>query len=351
MRVGKLRCLSRKILSDRLLNRWRRDALLAPTRASAQSLDAAAIGTAVRAVADVFEREYFDAALSKTVAEEIKRRLDGGRYASANVPAALAKRLTADFYELTKDKHIAVALATPRAANSGGGGERRNVPTTAGFRRTEIIAGNIGVLDLAFFMRPDRASRRAGRGDADPAAGRRVDPRHARERRRLAGHGGAVHQLSDRRHGTAAVRDRSPRRIEGQSTAPRAGRRPVATRAGRFTCSRLPRTFSGGEGLAFLLQELKRAVVIGEVTAGAANPGRPYPAGELFEITVPNGSVVTAIGRAIGGPRRHAGRQGAGGRGVSGRASAGDRRCARDDRGTRPVAKSCGAFGRILSNR
>ena len=58
------------------------------------------------------------------------------------------------------------------------------------------------------------------------------------------------------------------------------------------------KTFSGGEGLAFLLQELKRAVVIGEVTAGAANPGRPYPAGELFEITVPNGRVLSTIRRA-----------------------------------------------------
>jgi C-terminal processing protease CtpA/Prc len=58
------------------------------------------------------------------------------------------------------------------------------------------------------------------------------------------------------------------------------------------------RTFSGGEGLAFLLQERKRAVVIGEVTAGAANPGRAYPAGELFEITVPNGRVLSSIGRA-----------------------------------------------------
>ena len=56
-----------------------------------------------------------------------------------------------------------------------------------------------------------------------------------------------------------------------------------------------PRTFSAGEGLAFILQERKRAVVIGEVTAGAANPGRSYPAGTMFEITVPNGRVVTAI--------------------------------------------------------
>ena len=57
------------------------------------SLDTAAIGTAVRAVAAVFEREYFDAALSKTVAEEIERRLDGGRYASASEVVRDALRL------------------------------------------------------------------------------------------------------------------------------------------------------------------------------------------------------------------------------------------------------------------
>ena len=58
-----------------------------------------------------------------------------------------------------------------------------------------------------------------------------------------------------------------------------------------------PRSFSGGEGLAFLLQDLKRAVVIGEVTAGAANPGRPYPAGDHFDITVPNAQLLTSVTR------------------------------------------------------
>jgi C-terminal processing protease CtpA/Prc len=56
-----------------------------------------------------------------------------------------------------------------------------------------------------------------------------------------------------------------------------------------------PRSFSGGEGLAFLLQDLARALVIGEVTAGAANAGRPYPAGDLFDITVPNAQLLTSV--------------------------------------------------------
>jgi C-terminal processing protease CtpA/Prc len=56
------------------------------------------------------------------------------------------------------------------------------------------------------------------------------------------------------------------------------------------------RTFSAGEGLAFLLQERRRVEVIGEVTAGAANPGRPYPVNSRFDVTVPNGRVRSAVG-------------------------------------------------------
>jgi C-terminal processing protease CtpA/Prc len=55
------------------------------------------------------------------------------------------------------------------------------------------------------------------------------------------------------------------------------------------------RTFSAGEGLAFILQERNRAEVVGETTAGAANPGRPYRLNSHFEVTVPNGRVRSAV--------------------------------------------------------
>jgi C-terminal processing protease CtpA/Prc len=54
-------------------------------------------------------------------------------------------------------------------------------------------------------------------------------------------------------------------------------------------------TFSGGEGVAFLLQERHRAEIVGETTAGAANPGRPYPVNDRFSVTVPNGRLRSAI--------------------------------------------------------
>jgi C-terminal processing protease CtpA/Prc len=54
-------------------------------------------------------------------------------------------------------------------------------------------------------------------------------------------------------------------------------------------------TYSAGEGLAFILQERHRAVIVGERTAGAANPGRPYPINDRLEVVDPNGRVRGAV--------------------------------------------------------
>ena len=56
------------------------------------------------------------------------------------------------------------------------------------------------------------------------------------------------------------------------------------------------RTFAAAEGVAYLLPERHRAEVVGEVTAGTANPGRPYPLNDRFSVNVPNGRVKSAIG-------------------------------------------------------
>ena len=43
------------------------------------------------------------------------------------------------------------------------------------------------------------------------------------------------------------------------------------------------------------MQEQDRAEVVGEHTAGAANPGRPYPINTRLSVTVPNGQVRMAL--------------------------------------------------------
>ncbi len=263
--------------------------------AGLQALDASETRSAVKAVADVFAREYFDIPLSISIPEELRRRAASGRYTGFTAET-LARRLTTDFFELTKDRHIAVALARRGGGSAGSAPERRDVPTSAGFRRTEIIAGNIGVLDMAFFMRP------VEHRDALAAAMRTLQPADALildMRENGGGSPGTVALLISYLLDVPSQplfeivgRDGSRQmyRTEASLLPARNAARPVFVLTSR-------RSFSGGEGLAFLLQDLNRATVIGEVTAGAANPGRPYPAGELFDITVPNGQLLTATSK------------------------------------------------------
>jgi hypothetical protein len=56
-----------------------------------------------------------------------------------------------------------------------------------------------------------------------------------------------------------------------------------------------PRTFSGGEELTYDLQVLKRALVVGEVTGGGANPGGPVPLGHQFFVNMPGGQAVNPV--------------------------------------------------------
>jgi C-terminal processing protease CtpA/Prc len=54
-------------------------------------------------------------------------------------------------------------------------------------------------------------------------------------------------------------------------------------------------TFSGGEELAYDLQALKRAVLVGETTGGGADPGGMQPVGHDFDVVMPKGRAVNPI--------------------------------------------------------
>ena len=57
------------------------------------------------------------------------------------------------------------------------------------------------------------------------------------------------------------------------------------------------RTFSAGEELAYNLQALRRATVIGETTGGGANPGEEFRINEHFEMFVPTGRAINPVTR------------------------------------------------------
>ena len=56
-----------------------------------------------------------------------------------------------------------------------------------------------------------------------------------------------------------------------------------------------PMTFSGGEELAYDLQALKRAVVVGEVTGGGANPVTIIDLGHQFSVSMPTAQGINPV--------------------------------------------------------
>lgn len=264
------------------------------------ALDPSMIRSTVESLSQVIQREYFDVQVAVKVDAALQAALADGRYLAAPSPGALAGALTRDLYAVTRDKHLAVTVKRPPDAVPPGGGpsaSKRDLPTTAGFRRVEILPGNIGYLDLTMFLRltEHREALAAAMKTLQPARALILDMRD---------NGGGspdtvvllISYLFDQP--AMPIMEIIPRAGETQTylTQPatanieRNGTRPVFV----LTSSR---SYSGGEGLAYLLQEQKRAIVIGEKTAGAANPGRPYPVNEVFEVTVPNGQIRSAIKR------------------------------------------------------
>jgi hypothetical protein len=263
---------------------------------SFQSIDPDTLSPTVRGAADTFGANYFDAARGERVSRELKRRLADGQYSKVTTNQELAERLTRDLFELARDKHVAVHVRRPPNASGGAPPRPRDVPTTDGFRRTEILPGNIGVLEMAFFMRP------VEHRDALDAAMKTLQAADALiidMRRNGGGSPGTVallisYLLDEPGRPLFDIRPRTGTpdvySTESPALPMRNGRRAIYVLTSK-------QSFSGGEGIAFLLQDIRRALVIGEVTAGAANAGRGYPINDTFEIVVPNGQLLTSVSR------------------------------------------------------
>jgi hypothetical protein len=266
-------------------------------------MDGAFVTATVESLGAVVKREYIDADLGAKAEVKLRQSLADGRFAAAPTPAALATLMSRDLYDVTHDKHLAVeavrdAPGTPRptAAQADEARARAVQQANYGVRRAEILPGNVGILDLSSFFRPEEAR------DAIAKAMKSLSKADALILDMRANGGGSPgtvailmsYLIDEPRVPLFEIVHRAPEPADKYATdstppAERDALRPVHV----LTSSR---TFSAGEGLAFLLQERHRAEVVGEQTAGAANPGKPYPVNDRFTVTVPNGRVRSAIG-------------------------------------------------------
>src|SRR5207248_2868040 len=109
-------------------------------------------------------QEYFDPKIGAEVDAAVRRSLAEGRYAGAADDQALAALLTRDLFAVTRDKHLVAEARLDIPAQRERSVEQADQTratavrrTNAGVRKIEILAGNIGYLEMTSFFRPEEA--------------------------------------------------------------------------------------------------------------------------------------------------------------------------------------------------
>jgi hypothetical protein len=262
------------------------------------ALDAAMRAKVVEGAASKLAAEYVHPAVGKQMAEALRARLRRGEYDKVTSSAAFADLLTEQLLAICHDKHLHVDFDVEALPPEGTDREDMTFARIVnyGFEKAERLEGNVGYVDIRVFFKAEW-----GAPTAKAAMGFVADTRALiiDLRRNGGGHpemvGLVASYLSEHeRIHLNDLRYRRGDRVEANWTLPLAGER-VYGRSRPVYVLTSEQTFSGGEGLAYALQGLHRATIIGETTRGGANPNQYFNLTEHFMIAVPIGQAINPI--------------------------------------------------------
>lgn len=225
-------------------------------------------------------------------------------YVRINSAEALASRLTDDLRSVGNDKHFKVRYSDVADAESSTAMDQAEMlrehdaeeANAMGIRSVTRLPGNVGYLRLAYFSNDPESSNIVASAmwllhGSDALI---IDLRHNQ--------GGSTAMLDDLlayfftdQQKLRSVSTRALGKVSVEN-----GYTSLYTSAPRFIDKPLfvltdSRTFSAGEECAYDLKALKRATLVGETTAGGANPGSDHDLGNRFEVFIPTGLVANPV--------------------------------------------------------
>jgi len=254
--------------------------------ADQRPVDAALIGSTLDALAGTLERSYVSAQMGKEMADMLRSHKSSGRYAGTTNGSRLAEKITADLRALSKDLHLGIFYGQLPKNDASPRGEP-GPETNYGLSEIKVMEGNIGYIEIDEFSHSEKARQAAVEAMAAVADCEalifdlRSNPGGGPEVGHLISSylfdaptllGSYYNRLED------AVKDiytleSLPGKRFGQ-------KKPVFVLTSSVTAS-------AAETFAFCLQDLKRAVVVGERTVGAAQGARYMAVNERFFATIP----------------------------------------------------------------
>jgi hypothetical protein len=257
----------------------------------------------VDAVAKAIEDNYEFPDRAEKMARSLRERSSSHQYDGITSGDALAKRLTQDLYEIGDDRHI-------RVFQPGTHGEHTSLPIPGaeaqeqreaawvnyGFSEVKRLAGNVG------YLKVDRLLPTEAAVDTANTAMKFLSNVSALIIDLRDNHGGSPEMVrllctylfepGRRVHLNDFQWRGQPQLVESYTLGSVPGRsfadKPVFVLTSHHT-------FSAAEELAYDLQSVGRATIVGEVTGGGANPGRVFPLPEGFWIFVPTGRAINPV--------------------------------------------------------
>jgi Peptidase family S41/N-terminal domain of Peptidase_S41 in eukaryotic IRBP len=238
---------------------------------------------------------YVSPEVGKTMAREIAKRAQHGAYSTTD-GVLLAKLLTDDLRGISLDKHLLVTFTPFRLPPAVGGGTPREAKDCA-FDAVERYPKNIGYIKFDGFVAADacadvRSAAMAFLAGVDALI---FDLRDNR------GGGGSdkgpdlLSYLFDRPTHLGDFFDRTTGRTTQSWVQPSPPEKNLGNIPVYILTSRM--TFSAAEYMAYSLQALKRATVIGEVTGGGAHLVNTERIDDRFNIRVPFGRPINPVTR------------------------------------------------------
>jgi hypothetical protein len=271
------------------------------------SIDAAGRARVVGRVAGLLDSTYVSPELGKRMSDSLRARLARGAYDRYPNGPGLSIRINADLDEIARDHHLRLQYSVrpaPRAAGKASTAPspedvaraRRELDeNNCGFRKAEQFDGNIGFLRLDEFADPALCGSTA-EAAMNFLAGSRALIIDLRENG--GGKPGMValvaSYLFDRRtHLNDLWTRHTDSTQEFWTRDSVAGRRFGGDKPVYVLTS--ARTFSAAEELAYDLQALKRATIVGETTAGGAHPASEGRLDDHFILMVPWGKAINPV--------------------------------------------------------
>ena len=252
--------------------------------------------------------ESFDIRDLSGTSFENETQLDAGKYDKIENVNAFAQALTGDLRSISHDKHIRVTYSPEtvkmiRAGSSRSAEDRekarkanieRQRQGNFGFRKLEIMEGNIGYLDLTGFTGLDEAAETIiaamnflansdaviidlrNNGGGDPYTIQIISSYFLDE---------TTHLNSFEWRGEDTIRQ--------FWTLPYVpGKKMYDIDLFILTSSR---TFSAAEEFTYNLKNLDRAIIVGETTGGGAHPGGNRIVDDYFLVWVPGGRAINPV--------------------------------------------------------